>query len=877
MARRAPAAALGLLLLAAGALAQECDPAIAGTELVDMAEPIGVLACKVPPSVNLTDVMSRLTGVLADLPAEQLSKLPGLVKLTIGVDPAALAPLLSLTGAQMDALLPLLRDVKPAALAAVFPLLAGLPGGTLERTVRFLKAVGKAQLAEVLPLFSRITANQLAVMRHALTVLPAPAWSKLAGLVQALGPVTDSVVTAKAAKGALPAPAAAAPAPAAPAASTASDVTSFAKGPIRVTIRGRRLLQGDADAAAGAALAAAALAAGGSGGDAPAEAIPGPPASACDPGMAGIEIGVALVADFGKVVCKFSAAKLKPVLAETLSTLNAQPPAVLANLPLFVAGLTALDPAAFNAFFQIPTDTLAALIPALGALDPAAVGAALTVLGGAGPDTVAAMALFLNAVPESQIKVLLPVFGGLTDDQVDMMAALLRALSPGQVTLALHLLSTFGFAVDAIGAAIPAASPAGGGAVMIGPGACDLETEAGKMSALAEPVGRLACRLPPGADAAAIMGGLTGTLQGLSLTQLRALPQLIKATIGLYPAAVQPLLSLSGGQVSALLPLLTEVSAEKLKVVLPVLAAQPPGATDRMVRFLKGVSRAQLEAVTPALARMTPAQLDLLSRASGALPAGSMTRLAGMVRGVGPVASSTVVAPGKGRVAAAGAAAGLGGGLQLGPLAQQAGAAGCEPFLKGIEVAGALLPKTGAVACKFGAEQLEPVLLQVLEVLNAQPPSRLANLPALTQAMAHVQPAAAEALLRVPPATLQAVLPALASADAATLQGQLGALGGLDASLVKRMVYFIKATPAPQLARLVPAFGSMTDAQVDSTVALLNSLTPGQLQLALQLLDVFGFKLDAIGAAMPQSGAAPAGGAVMIGPVRVTLGGVTLG
>jgi hypothetical protein len=44
-----------------------------------------------------------------------------------------------------------------------------------------------------------------------------------------------------------------------------------------------------------------------------------------------------------------------------------------------------------------------------------------------------------------------------------------NALSPGQIFLTIHLLDTFGFAVDAIGQHIPPSSQRGGSGFMIGP------------------------------------------------------------------------------------------------------------------------------------------------------------------------------------------------------------------------------------------------------------------------------------------------------------------------------------------------------------------------------------------------------------------------
>jgi hypothetical protein len=59
----------------------------------------------------------------------------------------------------------------------------------------------------------------------------------------------------------------------------------------------------------------------------------------------GIEIGVALIGDFGAVVCRFGAAELRPVLTQMLAALNKAPASALANLPELTAALTRLEPA----------------------------------------------------------------------------------------------------------------------------------------------------------------------------------------------------------------------------------------------------------------------------------------------------------------------------------------------------------------------------------------------------------------------------------------------------------------------------------------------------------------------------------------------------
>jgi hypothetical protein len=50
-----------------------------------------------------------------------------------------------------------------------------------------------------------------------------------------------------------------------------------------------------------------------------------------------------------------------------------------------------------------------------------------------------------------------------------LCCTLQNALSPGQIFLTIHLLDTFGFAVDAIGQHIPPASQRSGSGFMIGP------------------------------------------------------------------------------------------------------------------------------------------------------------------------------------------------------------------------------------------------------------------------------------------------------------------------------------------------------------------------------------------------------------------------
>lgn len=118
-----------------------------GVALVDLAEPIGELACKVPPSVNLTAVMAKLTGTLASLTTEQLQLLPGLIEVTVTVDPAALQPFFSLSAAELERVSPLLTQVNADTLKEVFQVLAQQPAGTIEKMLKFLSGVSSSLMA----------------------------------------------------------------------------------------------------------------------------------------------------------------------------------------------------------------------------------------------------------------------------------------------------------------------------------------------------------------------------------------------------------------------------------------------------------------------------------------------------------------------------------------------------------------------------------------------------------------------------------------------------------------------------------------------------------------------------------------------------------
>eukprot|EP00775_Hariotina_reticulata_P009151 gene9151-9319_t len=442
----------------AGAMGQgnsteECDPVSAGTSLVDLAEDIGTLACRVPPSVNITQTMSALTGTISALTLEELQKLPAYLEVMLSVPPKALV-------------------------------------------------ISRAQLERLSPLLGGITAGQVNILVTALNVLPEHAWDQLIILVRGLGPVTDSFVTIKQTLGFFPAPAPApqpAPAPvplAVPVQMVAPERArmSYAPPPVgayasaypvqyvpyysnargsystnamppslipspfnrqvplfgRPSLFGRKMLQEAPAPAADSSTNSSSN------------------SSSCDAGMLGIEIGVALVDEFGKVVCQFGADALSPVLKELLDLLNKQSTETLGQLPELVDALTRADPKLFSVFFQIPVTTLQELIPVVATLDGPSVQDTLQILGSQDYATISNLVYFLQVAPASSIQLLLPAFEQLTDSQVDTVIKLVNALSPGQITLTLHLLSTFGFAIDAIGQAIPSSNKRGS-SFFIGP------------------------------------------------------------------------------------------------------------------------------------------------------------------------------------------------------------------------------------------------------------------------------------------------------------------------------------------------------------------------------------------------------------------------
>jgi len=446
------------LLLLQGSWAQEaCDPATSGTALIDLSDKIGALGCKVPPSVDLAAVMGKLTGTLKNFNNEQLQQLPGLLQLLGGNDPAVFAPFLALSSDELSKTIPLLTDVPVSTLRVALPLLAKQDISVIQKMIKFLKLVSGEKLQQMTPLFSRLTQCQANVMLHALNTLPDAMIDKMINIVQALGPVTDAGVAAKQKLGLFPSirvntgkqfncdagkPAGSADggsnggsskgvslAPhlffsTAPA--TSSKVVSFKLG-------GRKLAQ------------------------------------ACDPTQRGLEIGVTLLGDFGPVVCKFGPDTLKPVLTQIIDGLLQQTPEQLARLPQLADTMANLDPNALSAISSIPQSTLRELLPVLSGIDSSKLTAQLKLLGQQDRETISKMTNFLKAAPIDKMELLIGVFAALTENQIHQLAKLVNALSPGQIFLTIHLLDTFGFAVDAIGAAVPPPSGRSGKGFMIGP------------------------------------------------------------------------------------------------------------------------------------------------------------------------------------------------------------------------------------------------------------------------------------------------------------------------------------------------------------------------------------------------------------------------
>lgn len=110
-----------------------------------------MLACKVPPSVNLTDVMSKLTGTLNSVTADQLKSLPGLIDLLSSINPSALTPFLALSAAELERLVPLLTEVPTETLKVALPLLAGQDVAVLQRMLSFLSKVRVQRCCQCLP------------------------------------------------------------------------------------------------------------------------------------------------------------------------------------------------------------------------------------------------------------------------------------------------------------------------------------------------------------------------------------------------------------------------------------------------------------------------------------------------------------------------------------------------------------------------------------------------------------------------------------------------------------------------------------------------------------------------------------------------------
>jgi hypothetical protein len=65
-------------------------------------------------------------------------------------------------------------------------------------------------------------------------------------------------------------------------------------------------------------------------------------------------------------------------------------------------------------------------------------------------------------------------------------------------------------------------------------------------------------------------------------------------------------------------------------------------------------------------------------------------------------------------------------------------------ILQGAEVGVGLLADFGTVVCKFGADELRPIMSKLLSILNKQSEQTLGNLPAFTDALTRLDPSAFE-------------------------------------------------------------------------------------------------------------------------------------
>lgn len=430
MAHGIAAAALLCLLVhtAVGQNTTACDPSTAVLELAALTTDIGYVACKAGPGANLTAAFGGLGGSLASITKDQVAQLPKLINVLLGAPAGSVEPFLSLTAAQLEALLPLLTKVPAPILAGTFQELAKAPNGTLDNMLLLLSKLPQSTLDSLLPLFERLTPQQLAVMRKAVTTLPPQSVAKLTQMVQASGPLAN-IVAAKAQF--LP--------------SIRIVDNKFANTPASPpdTKKIAAEFYGKRDSKC-------------------------PNKTVCTEEDAGLRALDALGSltgvsgngsnAIGDAVCRLGADAIVPALNETLQILRGQCPDVLAGLGPLTAGLGRVDPKVVSLFFNIPVDTLRQLVPVLSTLPPSAT-AGLGSLARLTPADIQKMITFTTQVSYGQLVNQIKFVSGLSKQQMEGLAGLLAAQSPGQIALTIRLLDKFGFTLNPIGAALGIAVP----------------------------------------------------------------------------------------------------------------------------------------------------------------------------------------------------------------------------------------------------------------------------------------------------------------------------------------------------------------------------------------------------------------------------------
>ncbi|WIA19628.1 hypothetical protein OEZ85_005565 [Tetradesmus obliquus] len=440
------------VLLASGAQAQNCNPATAGDALGDekLVAALGELACKVPASVNLVDTMNRLSANLKNMDLQQLQQLPELIKVVITRSPAELKPFFSLSGKELNALTPMVQGVPADTLKVVMPLLAQQQPATVARMLSFLKGVSRSQLEALAPMFGSITQQQVDLMVTAVNTLPPHLLQKLSGMVGGLGPVQSVAVATPQQR------------------TTMTPVFSIGTaGGMKFGPWGGGISFGSGSGSGSGSGGSGGYSLGGAGaglqlGGARLSLGRKLQQDGCVPFLKAFEVSGALTSnrDIGAAVCKFTPAKLLPVMTQILTILGSQSSKTLANLPAFTQLLGSTRPEVFGAIGRIPRPTLSALLSVQGA-DSNVVVAQLKTLAAQDAETISKLVFFTKQTPPNKFGLLISMFARISDSQAATLARLMNSLSAGQIVLSMQLLEKFNFGVGNIGQSIPAASSRG--------------------------------------------------------------------------------------------------------------------------------------------------------------------------------------------------------------------------------------------------------------------------------------------------------------------------------------------------------------------------------------------------------------------------------